>query len=185
MKAIINTSYLVGDINIPGTDKAYVADVIDKMILKHQNRFMEKVLGYALYWPIKEAIEDSEKETDPVPLPIEISNLMNGMETREYTHVGIKNLYAFWIYHRYMGKSQTETTTTGESSAKKTNAARASSIYKMVDAWNEMCDQSVFVRNYLKDPYFVGIAEPAPIEWRPCCSWKDWPLFEKENILNI
>lgn len=185
MNPIINTSVFVGEINLPGIDKPSVKEKLEGMIRDNQSSFLKKVLGYALYWKIKKAFEDSEK-ADPIPLPEKVKQLFDGIETEEYDHVGIKKLYSYWIYDFYQGKIQTESGTTGETSSKKTNAYSASVIYKMCDVWNKMCEEAKSVVEFLNQDYFFGLTPEIDIRNRSswCCYWKN-NVFQKKNWLNI
>lgn len=172
MKPIIDHSAFVGELNIPGTDKIAVQEYITQLVKEEQPEFLRELLGADTYWNLKTAVEASEQETDPVPLPLFYTELLNGKEIKEYIFEGVKKLFAHYIYVYYLTKTSTQTTTIGEVSTKKENSFNARPIYKQVDVWNSMLNKF-----YSLDAYMIANDQPA--------YKRSKHFFGKMNWLNI
>jgi uncharacterized protein YciU (UPF0263 family) len=148
MANLIDTTYFVGEISLPGS--ALSGDYADILpyIAKYEREALIELLGYTLYKELK-----AEIDADPQVFTTKWSRLVNGHEYEiEYlgdTHLvkwnGLVNddkisLLAYYIYFKYVQFHVTHTSGFGELIQAAENAAKVSPGQKMVNAWNRFID---------------------------------------------
>ena len=142
---IIDQSYFVGEINIPGTDKPDVQERLTWFIAKYEPVLLRALLGHTLYKAFL-----AGKGAGEVPGEQRFLDLLNGVEfstgSRTEYWPGLiqpgegygRSLIANYVYYWYMRDQASQTTAVGEAQAGTDGAARVSPALKMVRAWNEM-----------------------------------------------
>jgi hypothetical protein len=129
---LIDETYFVGELNIP---KASEEETLNIFIEKYEKQFLREVLGHETY----NAFITGLAASDQIWL-----DLRDGAT---YTYAGmgyqwedLKQAIACYVYFHWMRNETSSTTQIGESKPQAQNAVNASSVHKMVRAWNEMVD---------------------------------------------
>lgn len=146
---IIDRTYFNGDILIPNYDKPTTAALIDWYINMYEAKFMRALMGESLYQAYKVGVVID-------PIPAKWGEILNGAggenlpgrqvwkgltylpgDNPDYKKSPIAN----YVYFKFMEKTYTRSTGSGESKARLENADAASPGPKMVAAWNEMVEE--------------------------------------------
>lgn len=142
MANLIDTSYFVGDIEIPNISQAEIAANVNESIVKYEREVLIALLGYALYKELTEHVIVPGDKFD---------KLING-DDFEFTINGVavparwdglkgfnkKSLIAYYVYKAYRRKTQSYMAANNiEVQAKTENSEKFDMYSKLVDIWNE------------------------------------------------
>jgi len=150
--SLINTSFFVGNLQIPNATESSVASVIVFYINKFEPEFLQNLLGYPLY-----------KEFIANPSADRFKNIINGCEFTDFqgytakwkglievlvpdptppstTPIGQKqSIIANYVYFRYRQRNETQFTGIGEVKMKASEGSESvSPRKKMAFIWNEI-----------------------------------------------
>lgn len=188
--SLIDKTYFVGELNIPGKADQSIGQRLDWFIEKYETELLEDLLGYDAYLSFTND-GAAERWTD----------LKNGKVYTYYTRThkwkGLLNvdnqrsLIANYIYFHWMRDQATVTTTSGEKKTKAENSDNASASFKVIRAWNEMCEQIAQMFYFLHanpvtypeftyegDGYYYN-----PFYWWP--SYTHYGKYSKINLLGL
>lgn len=146
MANLIDTSYFVGEISLPGQVLTGDFADINPYIIKYEREALIDLIGYSLYKELKAEI-DASAYTE------KWDRLVNGHEyTIDYLGDdqivkwnGLVNsdkvsLLAYYIYFKYVQFHTTHTSGIGELIQNAENAVKSSPSQKMVNAWNRFIE---------------------------------------------
>ncbi len=160
----IDGTYFIGDLDIPNTDKDYVAERIDWCINQYEPEFLQKILGYALYKAFVNGVnistttpadpdetENTSEDESTVNADQRWLDLRDGVEytdlvgeLRRWKGLIItdkkSSFIANYVYYWYRRGTATQTTGIGEVAANAENSVNVPPVQKMVTAWNKMVD---------------------------------------------
>jgi len=131
--SLIDKTYFVKDINIPGSDYSD----LDNYIARYEKEILVKLLGYELYLLV--AAYDGT--------PGVITDLVEG---KDYTVNGkvvrwnglantdLVSLISYYVFYQWMKNKVSTVSTTGNIKQKGENADNAPAIQKMTAAWSAM-----------------------------------------------
>lgn len=160
MANLIDKTYFIGEITLPGKvlDGTY-AD-ITQFITRYEKEALIDLLGYTLYKALK-----AEIDSVPQTFTTKWSRLVNGYEyTEDYLgdeHTvrwnGLVNtdkvsLLAYYIYYKYVYHHVTHTSSIGEVIASAENANRISVADRLVNAWNRYIELRGHWADHLINP---------------------------------
>lgn len=148
MANLIDTSYFIGEISLPGQVLTGTLADINPYIVKYEREALIQLLGYTLYKELK-----AEIDSVPQTYTDKWSRLVNGYEY-EIDYLGdtylVKwnglinsdkvSLLAYYIYFKYVQFHVTHTSGFGELIQNAENASKISPSQKMVNAWNRFID---------------------------------------------
>ena len=136
---LIDKRYFTGDLYIPNltSSGAGVSEfvsksnelVLNKLIVKHEKSFLEKVLG-------KEMASLFLTEIKKTP----VEEKWNTLKCHIVDQENLLSPLANYVYYWYLRNQITETAGVGEVITQTNNAVIVSPVEKMVRAWNEMID---------------------------------------------
>lgn len=143
----IDASYFVGEINIPNVSASGVSAGLTQSIAQYEKEILISLLGYKLY-----SLLIADLDGDGLPQTAKYTNLVDGAE---FTHTidgeditlmwgGLKNaqkqsLIAYYVYYKYVERDITHLSGSGISMSPEGKGwKRASSVNKMVSAWERM-----------------------------------------------
>jgi hypothetical protein len=143
----IDSSYFVGEINIPnlsGTNNCKPA--VDQAIEQYEKEILIQLLGYKLYSLLVADLDENKAPQTQI-----YKDLVNGAE---FTHQwqgeeillkweGLKNdvkqsLLAYYVFYKYTERDVTHLTNAGIILTQSMKGIRASSVNKMIAAWERM-----------------------------------------------
>lgn len=146
MANLIDSTYFIGEISLPGSVLTGDYADITPYIVKYEREALIELLGYTLYKELKAEIDEASYTT-------KWDRLVNGHEYEiDYlgdTHLvkwnGLLNselvsLLAYYIYYKYVSFHATHTSGIGEILAMTENGSKTSPSKKMVNAWNRFVD---------------------------------------------
>ncbi|MBV5335114.1 MAG: hypothetical protein JZU49_04840 [Sulfuricurvum sp.] len=154
----IDSSYFVGEINIPNADKN--ATSLTQAIGQYEKEILIQLLGYKLYAAL---VADC---TNGVPANQIYKDLVEGAEfTIAESDVtlkweGLKNdskqsLLAYFTFYKYVERDITHLSGTGVILTPSGKGSRASSVNKLINAWERMRTlYGITPPNYR--PFFTG-----------------------------
>jgi len=175
MANLIDTSFFIGEINIPNTGKLEVQESLTHFITKYENDLLHQLLGYEL-WKAFKADPTSPRFT----------KLVNGVEYYE----GIRNwgglirsngttklsLIANYIYYHWLKDKEIWNSGIGSVKPTPNQAINMSPGLKMVEAWNDMSEQIYEFNDYMS--FSKNDVYP---EWSPYGLWQ----FKRTNDFDI
>jgi len=143
MAQLIDTTYFVGEIALPGSVLTGDLADINPYIVKYEREALIDLVGYTLYKQLKAEIDAASYTT-------KWDRLVNGHEY-EISYLGdthlvkwnglinsdLVSLLAYYIFYQYMKFHITHTASVGEIFANTENSSRISPNDRMVNAWNE------------------------------------------------
>ena len=146
MANLIDVSYFVGEISLPGQVLTGSLADIDPFIVKYEREALIDLLGYTLYKELKAEIDAASYTT-------KWNRLVNGHEY-EIDYLGdtylvkwnglvnseLISLLAYYIYFKYIQFHVTHTSGFGELIQNAENASKVSPSQKMVNAWNRFIE---------------------------------------------
>lgn len=152
--SLIDSTYFVGDLNIPNTDKDYVLERLQYFIEKMERQLLQDILGYELYKPLVAAFDQAEDDSS-YTYETRLGNILNGTEytgqdSRLHKWKGLVyvtesevkgSLIANYVYWHWLKDQTTQTTGLGESATQAQNSTLTSPTIKMVKVWNEFAYQ--------------------------------------------
>ena len=146
MAQLIDTTYFIGEIALPGSSLTGTLADISPYIVKYEREALIAILGYTLYKQLK-------AEIDAAVYTTKWNRLVNGHEyTITYlgdSHLvkwnGLINsdkvsLLASYIFYQYLRFHTTHTSGMGEVFSVTENGVRISPSQRMVAAWNNFID---------------------------------------------
>lgn len=147
--ALINPTYFVGTINIPGTGDANVAQRLGFFIEDYEDRLLRDILGYPLYKAFKDGnaapspdqkwldLRDGKDYTDLVGRETRWDGLLVKRSGTNYR----KSLIANYVYVKWVKDNASQNSMLGVVAPGVENSTLVSPAGRMVAAWNEMVDQ--------------------------------------------
>lgn len=142
--SFIDNTYFVGEINIPNQKINTI--VLDQAIFQYEKEILIKLLGYKLYSLLMADLDVSGNPQTQIYI-----DLVNGAE---FTHTyrgqqvllkweGLKNadkqsLIAYYTFYQYVLRDVTHLSGTGVIMTPSGKGNRASSVNKLVNAWERM-----------------------------------------------
>jgi hypothetical protein len=143
--SFIDSTYLVGEINIPNKDKN--SSIITQAITQYEKEILISLLGYKLYSLLIADLNESL-----VPVTQKYIDLVNGAEfqheatfgeTITLKWEGLKNtqkesLIANYVFYMMVERETTHLSGIGNTELKTEFAQRVSPMNKMVNAWDKM-----------------------------------------------
>lgn len=142
MANLIDNSFFYGDLSIAQVSDSAVVSGLNWHISEREPELLTALLGYQLYKEYLAGIgantqkykdiRDGKEYTNRVGVLTKWRGLKFTVETAK------KSLIANYVYFHYSRNMVTQTTGTGEKTADNKNATAASSVLKLVRAWNEM-----------------------------------------------
>lgn len=148
MANLIDSTYFIGEISLPGSVLTGDLADITPYIVKYEREALIELLGYTLYKELK-----AEIDSDPQTYTDKWDRLVNGHEY-EISYLGdthlvkwnglinseFVSLLAYYIYYKYVSFHVTHTSGMGEILAMTENSSKVSASQKMVNAWNRFVD---------------------------------------------
>lgn len=148
MANLIDPTYFIGEISLPGSALTGSLSDIDPYIVKYERKALTELLGYTLYKELK-----AEIDSDPQVFTDKWDRLVNGHEY-EISYLGdtylVKwnglinsdklSLLAYYIFWHYVRDHTTHTATFGEVLQNAENASKISPSQRLVNAWNGFVD---------------------------------------------
>lgn len=155
--SLINSSYFIGEKNIPNITYADVSGVLNNLILAHENEYLKIALGYELFLLFMPGIIVAT----PNQRYLDILNGQdftgeNGKRKRwaglisPATPFNAQSPIADYVYYYWLKFNHTQTSGLGEVRSEVQNAARVSPKHKAVMAWNGMVEKSWLLYEFLK-----------------------------------
>jgi hypothetical protein len=187
---LIDKTYFVGELNIPGTGNAAISERLDLFISKYEKDFLKKVLGTALYNTYTTGIA-----VTPTPNQIWI-DLRDGKDYQvgdvTYSWFGFANAttkqspIANYVYYWWMRS---------DTSAKPDDAEQQAAYYErrngsMARAWNEM-SRWVLGENrygYLYSSGLLGFLRTNSSvygDWKDFTGYNIYREFAPINLMNL
>lgn len=144
--ALINSSYFVGPINIPNTNKTEISEQITFFAEKYENELLRDLFGYELSKNFTTGTEDFDPDGSNATVDQRYLDLIEGVDftnrqNRPDRFEGLPAIVANYVYWMLITNNQTQTVGLGEVAALSENAESASPAMKLVNAWNEMSDR--------------------------------------------
>jgi len=143
--SLIDTSYFIGDILIPNTDKPQVQEDIEQAIDQYEKEILQNLLGYTL-WKDFSAEQDAPVQTRWIDLinGVEFSFELHG-NTIDTKWNGLVNddkisFIAYYVYYKYLERNITKRTGIGNVKGKAENATVQNDVRKMVSAWQKFLE---------------------------------------------
>lgn len=147
MANLIDNTYFVGEISLPGSVLAGDLADITPYIVKYEREALIELLGYTLYKELKGEIDAAAGYST------KWDRLVNGHEY-SITYMGdthlvkwnglinteLVSLLAYYIYYYYVKYHVSHTSGLGELFTNAENAVKTSPSEKMVSAWNRFID---------------------------------------------
>lgn len=151
---LINSSYFIGERNIPNTSQTEVQERLTWFINKYEPQFLLTLFGYEMY----KAYEAVSTQS-PLPSPwLELFGgteyTLNGKTVKWWGLVDAtskRSPIANYIYYHFMRDAETTTTGVGEVKTNPENAVLVSAARKAVLAWNEISDSVCGMISYLNE----------------------------------
>lgn len=141
---LIDATYFVGEINIPGTGNLSIQERLDIFIETKEEELLLTLLGYELYRDLTAGLTAEAPEQ-------KWKDLKNGKEYNDTTGKLRKwnglikgtppeaySLIALYVYYWWMRDKASQTTPIGEAENKSDTSDLVSPAVKMSRAWNEM-----------------------------------------------
>jgi len=138
MAHLIDKTYFINDISLPGSVLEGNYEVITQYIAKYEPEILLRLLGYDLYKAL-------QAEIDAASYTTVWDNFVNGAEyvVEGYTvkwngliNSELTSFIAYYIYYQYMKNNVTTTTAIGETQSGAENGGKISPADKMTHAWN-------------------------------------------------
>jgi hypothetical protein len=154
--SLINNTYFIANLDLPGKGNAGVTELLNIMIGRYEPELLQKALGYGFAKLFTDAIAAA---TEQAPLAQRWIDLRDGKEYvvdgRTFKWKGFADstlkisLIANYVYYKYRKYTATLTDNIGESKPKSINADSVSANQKMVDAWNGMVEMLYSLYHFL------------------------------------
>lgn len=158
--SLIDRTYFIGELNIPGTDKTEVQERLDWFIAKYESELLLNIMGYRLYTDFAAGIAVLSPEQKWLDLKngVQYTNKSNKPDNWKGMVIATpkQSFIANYVYFFWMKDHASYTSTTGEVRNKPENAMNVWHGEKMVRAWNEMSswvDQLIAYLNVKRDDY--------------------------------
>lgn len=146
MANLIDTSYFIGDINVPLRNDTLLDEVFLASIAQYEPEVLKSLLGYTLYKALKLQIDAASYSApwDDFVNGAEFSFEFNGSTINEkwegLVNSSKKSLIAYYIYYWHRKYNETSYSGIGEDKAKGENSVIVSPIEKIAWANNRMVD---------------------------------------------
>ena len=185
---LIDTSYFVGELNIPNKDKDAVSGLLDLFIDKYEKRFLEELLGYELYMAFVAGLGAATPSDEWINLRDGVEYTDLSSRTRFYPglisavsgNAGLDvSPIANYVYYWYIRNNHSQTAAMGEVKSQNENAVFHSPALKMTRAWNEMSAWVCELKDYLDSNKSLYP------QWEKQDAWKMLKGFRPINEFNI
>lgn len=141
---LIDSSYFVGEVNIPNTGNANVSERLTFFITKYEEELLRAVLGNALYAAFRAGIAVAEDAIDQKWKDLRDGKDYNDAGQISRYWIGLRkastkqSLIANYTYYWWLRDKSSQTTEVGETDTNTDGAKKVSPGVKMARAWNEM-----------------------------------------------
>ncbi len=145
---LIDQSYFIGEINIPGLTSEDVSGNLDYFISKYETEYLRLALGYPLWKALSDSMDPLTARFERLLYGYEFENCHGNMDywtglinTPDEIQEGALRKttpIANYIYYNWSCDNITFTTTIGEVKGKAENSTSASVVQKQSRAYNEM-----------------------------------------------
>lgn len=138
---LIDHSYFIGEINVPGLQHESVSANIDVFIAKYETDYLRRALGYSLWKVFDEDIQmvDPADRFKKLRDGSEFVNICGFIDVwGGFVNDDKVSPIANYIYYHWSCDNNSFTTTMGDKKGRAENSVDASPIQKQVRAWNEM-----------------------------------------------
>lgn len=145
-KYFIDSSFFIGDIQIPNTDQKATLEKVNYFIEKYEPECLSLVLGTNLYNLL---LSESSLRMDAISLGSTYQNHYD--TTTKWIGLVTKrdNLIANYVYWFFQESSATHTTGVSTIVKKSEFATSVSPAAKMISAWNRFCTGSLSLLDFL------------------------------------
>lgn len=151
--SLINSSYFIGERNIPNVDYPDVGSAVGNLLNKYEPEYLKALLGYELFL----LFEAGLAEATPAAKWTEIRNgiqftMLDGRLTKWKGLVDTETFQspiADYVYYWWLRNNVSQTAEMGEVRGKAENAVNVSPKFKMCKAWNDMVDKSLVLYEFL------------------------------------
>lgn len=160
MANIIDTSYFVGDIEVPNSNQPEIEMDLNNSINLYEKEVLIMLLGYSLYKELRAHTIVPGDKFDKLVNGEEFSFTFNGV-TVENKWDGLKgenkkSLIAYYVYFMHRRKRASYNAGVGQEVEPKTENSQKGSLYtKLVEVWNEFIKMYGDVC-YASEPYFIN-----------------------------
>jgi hypothetical protein len=142
---LIDHTYFIGEVNIPGTGQAVIKDVLNLFIAKYEPEFLKEVFGYEFYKAYSDGVAQNPIDQKWLDLRdgVEYTNLAGYLAKwrgLRFTDPVKGSMVANYIFYKWNKDRTTFSTPAGEVRPEADNATVVIPYVKMVKAWNEMVD---------------------------------------------
>lgn len=160
--ALIDSSYFVGPINIPNTNKTEVSERLQWFIDEYEAELLEEILGYELYKEFSEGITDFDPDGSNPTIEGRWLSLLEGGEyvwngrLKKFNGLLYEkgdtklSLIANYVYWNWIRDQHTQTVGLGEVKATAENAENTNPAFKLIKAWNDMSKDIYALYEYLQ-----------------------------------
>lgn len=146
--ALIDSTYFVGEINLPAGKYSDLALFIARL----EKQFLRKALGYEL----AQLVIDND---------VLVADLTAGSGQWEgFINTGKESVIAYYVYYYYLRSKVTFTTNTGEKKPDNENSTDATPAFKVMRAWDLMLKGLERMNAYIQTvPELLDIYEPTDL----------------------
>jgi|SRR5690606_30937664 len=147
MDSLIDQTYFVRSILIPGVEKPLVSQPLCTYINEYQDQYLKKALGIPFYRLFEDGLMDEEKR---------FVDIVNGRYYGNKEWEGLRNvslkrsIIADYVYFYWNATHATSSTVIGESVPESKNSRRTSPKQKMTDAWNRAVTGTLNLWQFLR-----------------------------------
>ena len=155
---LIDSTYFIGEINLPGLQNEVVEESLNSFIQKYESYYLQRSLGYSLMKSFLAGLEADEPEQKWVDLRdgAEFEGCRGLDKWTGFINDGKQSPIANYVYYYFMRDAATLTSGIGEVKPTGENSSNASGAVKMMRAYNQMCEQTALLHEFLlanKDVY--------------------------------
>ena len=160
--SLINSSYFIGEKNVPNKDGADVSVVLNNLIDRYEPEYLKKALGYELFLSFMTGIQvttPDQRYTDLL-----IGKDFTGQNGKLNRWAGFINVIpggaivvayplspiADYVYWYWLKHNHSQTSGLGEVRSELQNAVRVSPKHKAVKTWNDMVEKTWLLYEFLK-----------------------------------
>ena len=198
MPNLISSANFIGDVMLPNVaGTGAMATQLINFIAKYEPKYLKAIFGVEFYDLLIAGLAATDADYEGMRDRGTFVD-RNGI-TRDW--LGLKEIgespIANYVYYQLMKYNVSQTQGVGESMSAVENGTRASSIPKMVEAWNQMVDWNYTLHEYMMAKYenedlfpeYIGIENPPAsyesILWRPLSEEPNQDLFRYINNFGI
>jgi hypothetical protein len=184
---LIDHTFFIGEINIPGTTEDTIAERIAFFIQSYEEKLLRDILGYPLWKAFNAGI--AQASPDQKWIDIRDGKEYTGLDSYLHKWDGLvikkasttlkKSLIANYVYWMWQKDNVSQTVTIGEVSTKAENSTVITPKFKMIAAWNQMVDWICELHCFLN----ANLATYP--EWELRNNWFQMRNYRKQNAFDI